>query len=155
MTLFQLAARRRDIGFVLRLLLRFHLLARTWRSQEMNPSAVSHISSWCTLIRSMASRLKGIELQHVRPRREERVLAAGEDHSIQVNERCGIVRRVASIPLNEVFRMLGHPRVIRRHMVGDESRMRRSPRLAISFRPRARPLWPPRRLSTSYRRTQY
>ena len=64
--------------------------------------------------------LKGVELEHIRPRREVRVPAAGEHLSAQLDEGPRIAASILSAPLNEVLGMIAGPGVVRRHVVGNE-----------------------------------
>ena len=64
------------------------------------------------------SRLKGVELEHIRPRREVGIPAAGEHRSSRLDERRRIVPRIVGVPLNEVFRVIADPGMVRRDVVG-------------------------------------
>src|SRR5271157_475386 len=64
--------------------------------------------------------LKPIELQNIGPCREVRIPSAGVDSSLYHNVGCRVVPGILGIPANEVLRMLGDTRVVRRHMVGHE-----------------------------------
>ena len=63
-------------------------------------------------------RLKGVELEHIRPRREVGIPAKGKHLFSDLNEGRRIVLRIVGIPLNEVIGMIDDPGVVRRHVVG-------------------------------------
>ena len=65
-------------------------------------------------------RLKGVELEHIGPRREEGVPAAGKHLSARLDEGRRIVPRVVGVPLDEVFRVIADPGVVRSDVVGHE-----------------------------------
>ena len=64
--------------------------------------------------------LKGVELEHIRPRREVRVPAAGEHLPPNSMKDAGSFFSILSAPLNEVLGMIADPGVVRRHVVGNE-----------------------------------
>ena len=64
--------------------------------------------------------MKGVELEHIRPRREVRVPAAGEHLPAKLDEGPRIAASILSAPLNEVLRMIADPGIVRRHVVGNE-----------------------------------
>ena len=64
--------------------------------------------------------MKGVELEHIRPRREVRVPAAGEHLPAKLDEGPRIAASILSAPLNEVLRMIADPGIVRRHVIGNE-----------------------------------
>ena len=95
-------------------------------------------------------RLKGVELEHIGPRREVGIPAAGEHLSSRLDEGRRIVPRIVGVPLNEVFGMFADPGVVRRHMVGNEVEDQPQAALARACVARAAsPFGPPRCSSTT------
>ncbi len=66
------------------------------------------------------SRLESIQLQYIRPSREIRVTSTSTYGSSYLKVGCWVVPGVVGVPSNEVLRMFGDPRVIRRYVVRHE-----------------------------------
>ena len=64
--------------------------------------------------------MKGVELKHIRPRREVRVPAAGEHLPTKRNEGSRIVAHIVSGPVNEVLGMIADPGIVWRNVIGYE-----------------------------------
>ena len=86
-------------------------------------------------------RLKGVELENIGPRREEGVPAAGKHLSSRLNERSRIVLRFVSVPLNEVFRVIADPGVVRSDMVRHKIQDETNAALCEGFTGCCEPLW--------------
>ena len=88
-------------------------------SQRM-PSHWLAILKTVSLTACRSPRLKRIQLQYIRPSREVRVTSAGTYGSSYLKVGCWVVPGVVGVPSNEVLRMFGDPRVIRRYVVRHE-----------------------------------
>src|SRR5690242_14310987 len=69
---------------------------------------------------SSETRLESVQLKNIRPCREEGIASAREHDVEQLEVRRWIILRIFGTTSDEILRMFGHPRMIRRQVIRHE-----------------------------------